>query len=409
MTKGDRAHARRPATRPGEENIADNTVVYRADPALLTDDELVDAFAVRTGELEVLTEPLIENTDRPVNAHQIVMGSAGSGKTMLLRRLAVEVTRNEELNGWYYAVTLPEDHEIATVGEFWLGCLRQTAAQEDDASLAQKAAELHRIPASDDDTLEGYAIGALSDFSDRIDRRLVLLVDNIDQLFAALADADAGWKIRHVLQNEQRFALVGAASNRFDEIDRAEHALYQGLIERRLRPLTTDQCETLWSRVSGYPAGRPVMRTPIEMIAALTRGNARFVSTMARTAHDHPTANSKDTVLGVLDRHAPRFKARIEALPPKERRTYLALAALDQPASCREVAEHARTNVNNASSHLTRLTLREMVEVRGGSPRLKRYRVTEPLTALYGLVRTRRIRIKEIDRFVHEVGTKWSR
>ena len=191
---------------------------------------------------------------------------------MLLRRLAVEITRNEELNGRYYAVTLPEDHEIATVGEFWLGC-RQTAAQEDDAS-PQKAAELHRIPAADDDTLEDYAIGALSDFSDRIDRHLVLLVDNIDQLFAALANADAGWRIRHVLQTDQRFALVGAASNRFDEIDRAERALYQGLSERRLRPLTADQCETLWSRISGYPAGRPVMRTTIEMIAAVTRGNA---------------------------------------------------------------------------------------------------------------------------------------
>lgn len=109
MTKGDRAHARRPATRPGEENIADNTVVYRADPALLTDDELVDAFAVRTGELEVLTEPLIENTDRPVNAHQIVMGSAGSGKTMLLRRLAVEVTPRTRMLPWSRGTSRPAD------------------------------------------------------------------------------------------------------------------------------------------------------------------------------------------------------------------------------------------------------------------------------------------------------------
>ena len=55
---------------------------------------------------------------------------------------------------------------------------------------------------------------------------MVLLVENLNMLFADMDDPDAGWRLRHTLQTEPRVVLVGSATSRFDEIDHPDHALY---------------------------------------------------------------------------------------------------------------------------------------------------------------------------------------
>ena len=57
------------------------------------------------------------------------------------------------------------------------------------------------------------------------------------------------------------------------------------------------------------------------------------------------------------------FKSHIEALPPQERRVYLALARLWKPATAKEVASQARVNVNKCSAQLKRLVDRGAVSM----------------------------------------------
>ena len=220
------------------------------NPGFLTDEELMASFCVRTGEFESIIEMLRECTG-PSNPHQIVIGPRGSGKTSLLLRVAAEVRRDPELSrGFFPVVFAEESYEVDTAGEFWLETLSRLADQAKDApDLHRTFADLRTI--QDDRTLGERCLGALLDFSDREGKRLVLMVENLGMMFKDMSDPQAGWRLRKVLQTEPRIILLASATSRFDEIDHPDHALYDLLRVRTLRPLETDECTVLWEVVSG--------------------------------------------------------------------------------------------------------------------------------------------------------------
>ena len=233
------------------------------NPGFLSDAELVASYCVRTTEFELLVEVLRESTGRS-NPHQIVIGPRGSGKTSLLLRVVAEVGRDAALASRFFPVVFAEEsYEVATAGEFWLECLTNLATQatrrEDAPDLHRTVDELRAI--RDDQALADRCLGALLDFADREDKRLVLLVENVNMLFRDMADPDAGWRLRKILQTEPRIIVFASATSRFDEIDNPDRALYDLFRVRTLRPLDTKQCAVLWETVSGRRSARKTVRS----------------------------------------------------------------------------------------------------------------------------------------------------
>ena len=89
----------------------------------------------------------------------------------------------------------------------------------------------------------------------------------------------------------------------------------------------------------------------------------------------------------LVDEHTEYFRSHIEALPPQERRVYLALARLWKPATAREVASQARVNVNKCSAQLGRLVDRGAVLLEDGARRRRTYYVAERMYNIYYLLR----------------------
>ena len=363
-------------------------LVRKYNPGFLTDDELVASFCVRTTEFELLVKALRECTGSS-NPHQIVIGPRGSGKTSLLLRVAAEARRDAALAASFFPVVFAEEsYEVATTGEFWLECLTHLAAQaprcEDDPDLHRTADELRTI--RDDRTLADRCLAVLLDFADRHDKRLLLVVENLNALFRDMADAEAGWRLRKVLQTEPRIIVFASATSRFDEIDHPDRALYDLFRLRTLRPLDTDQCAMLWEKVSGR---RPPPET-IRSLEILTGGSPRLISIVARFGAGLSFRALMAALLDLVDDHTEYFKSHLEALPAQERRVYLALAALWKPATTREIADHARLETSTCSAQLARLGERGVVQVVGGSARRKQYYLTERLYNIYYLLRRRR-------------------
>ena len=359
------------------------------NPGFLTDDELMASFCVRTTEFEMLVENLRECTGAS-NPHQIVIGPRGSGKTSLLLRVAAEARRDAALAACCFPVVFPEEsYEVSSAGEFWLECLTHLAAQaapyrEDEADLDRTVGELRAV--RDDRVLGDRCLGALLDFADRRGQRLLLLVENLNMLFRDMADRDAGWRLRKVLQTEPRIILFASATSRFAEIDSPDRALYDLFRVRTLRPLDTDQCAVLWEAVAGRPAARETVRS----LEILTGGSPRLIAIVARFGAGRSFRELMADLLDLVDDHTEYFKSHLESLPAQERRVYLALAALWKPAAAREIAEHARLDPSQCSAQLARLGERGVVQVAGGSARRKRYYLTERLYNIYYLLRRRR-------------------
>ena len=376
------------------------------NPGFLTDDELVASFCVRTVEFEMLAEALRECTG-PSNPHQIVIGPRGSGKTSLLLRIAVEVRGDAELAAGLFPVVFAEEsYEVATAGEFWLECLSRVAAQaprrEDAPDLHSTFKELRTV--RDDRELADRCLGAVLDFSDREGKRLVLMVENLDMMFRDMADADAGWRLRKVLQTEPRIVLLASATSRFDEIDDPKHALYDLFSVRTLRPLDTSECATLWEAV----AGRCPQHGTIRSIEILTGGSPRLIAIVARFGAELSFRKLMASLLNLIDDHTEYFKSHLELLPSQERRVYLSLATLWKPATTREISEQARMETSKCSAQLTRLIGRGVVRSAGGSARRKQYYLTERLYNIYYLLRRDRRADRLVEALVHFMESYYS-
>ena len=359
--------------------------VRKYNPGFLTDAELMASFCVRKAEFDSMVE-LLRECSGPSNPHQIVIGPRGSGKTSLLLRVAAEVRRDPDLSARFLPVVFAEEsYEVASTGEFWLEALSRLA---DQAPARDDAPDLHRTledlrTIQDDQTLGDRCLGALLDFSDREGKRLVLIVENLNMIFRDMSDRDAGWRLRKILQTEPRIILLASATSRFDEIDHPDHALYDLFRVRTLQPLGTVECAVLWETISGAPPSHQTIR-PLEI---LTGGSPRLVAIVARFGAELSFRELMDDLLDLVDEHTEYFKGHIEALPPQERRVYLALADLWKPATTREIAERSRIDTSKCSAQLTRLIERGVVQVTGGSARRKQYYLTERLYNIYYLLR----------------------
>ena len=359
------------------------TPVKKYNPGFLSDDEIIDSICVRTNEFESIVESLRESTGNS-NPHTIVIGPRGSGKTHLLVRIAAQVRRDESLDAFFPIVFPEESYEISTIGEFWLECLHhltQQAPIDEQQSLNLSYNDLRNE--TKDEALAERCIGALLDFADRQQKRLLLVVENLNMLFDDINDPEVGWQLRKTLQTEHRIMLLGSATSRFNEIDDPQRALYDLFRVVTLRPLTTDDCLALWEAVAGSSTTFENVR-PLEI---LTGGNPRLIAIIARFGSGRTFQELMDSLLDLVDDHTEYFKSHLEHLPPQERRVYLALARLWKPATTKEVADLARVGTNQCSSLLKRLTERGAVTIEGGTPRRRQFYLTERLYNIYYLLR----------------------
>ena len=113
-------------------------------------------------------------------------------------------------------------------------------------------------------------------------------------------------------------------------------------------------------------------------------------------------------LLDLVDEHTEYFKSHIEALPPQERRVYLALARLWKPATAKEVASQARMNVNNCSAQLKRLVDRGAVSIEDGAKRRRTYYVAERMYNIYYLLRRPGAESHVVDALIHFMASYYS-
>ncbi len=371
-----------------EEKILDAMALNlkKYNPGFLSDDELFQSFCVRTNEFESIVETLQENTGNS-NQHILVIGPRGSGKTTLLLRVAIEIRRDNVLSSRLFPIVFSEEsYEVSTCGEFWLECLDRLATQvsteKEREDMRRTWEELQTV--QDDQVLAERCLGVLLDFADREGKRLALVVENMNMIFRDAADADTGWRLRKTLQTEPRIMLLASATSRFEEIDNTEQALYDFFRILALRPLSSQECATLWETVSGHA---PVMGK-IRSLEILTGSNPRLLAIIAGFGGTLSFRELMKDLFHLIDEHTEYFRSHIESLSAaQERRVYLALARLWKPATTREIANLARMETSQCSAQLRRLIERGVVEEKGGTPRRKRYYLTERLYNIYYLLR----------------------
>ncbi len=365
-----------------------------------SDEEVIDQFAVRKHELDTVLGVLRRNIGSPSCQHVLMVAPRGRGKTMLLARVSAELNADGEFSRCFLPVRfMEESHEIFDLADFWLETLFYLARESvrHDSALAQELREAHADLTNhwDEEALADRARAAVLDAADRLGKKLVLMVENL-QVLCEDVDDDFGWQLRGVLESEPRIVLLATATSRFAGLENAAEPFFEFFRIVDLEPLSTEDCCRLWEMVSGDAVTEQEIR-PLEI---LTGGNPRLLIMVAEFAQHRSLRQLMEELVTLIDEHTEYFRGYLEALPRSERRVYLALIDFWRPSSTSEIAARARMGVRPVSTMLGRLVNRGAVVVEGAG-RKRLYAAGEPLYSIYYKLRRERDEATVMRRLIH--------
>ena len=352
-----------------------------------SDEEVIEQFAVRKREFDTVLGVLRGNIGSLSCQHVLLVAPRGRGKTMLLARVSAELNADDELLRCFLPVRfMEESHEIFDLADFWLETLFYVARESAryDSTLARELREAHADLTDrwDEEALAERARDTVRDAADRLGKKLVLMVENLQSL---CEDVDFGWQLRDALESEPRIVLLATATSRFEGLENAAEPFFELFRIVDLEPLSTEDCCRLWEVVNGDAVTEREIR-PLEI---LTGGNPRLLVMVAEFAQHRSLRQLMEELVTLIDEHTEYFRSCLEALPRSERRVYLALVDFWRPSSTSEIAARARMGVRPVSTMLGRLVNRGSVVVEG-TGRKRLYAAGEPLYSIYYKLRRER-------------------
>ena len=365
-----------------------------------SDEEVIEQFAVRERELDMVLEVLRGNINSPSCQDVLVVAPRGRGKTMLLARVAAELNTDDELCRCFLPVRfMEESHEVFNLADFWLDTLFHLAREsvKYDPDLAGELRETHADLTDRwrEEMLADRVLAAVLNAADRLGKKLVLMVENLQALCENVED-DFGWQLRDALESEPRIMLLATATSRFEGLEDAGEPFFELFRIIDLEPLGTEECRHLWEVVSGDEVSEHEIR-PLEI---LTGGNPRLLVIVAGFAQHRSLRQLMEELVMLIDDHTEYFRGHLEVLGRGERRVYLALIDLWRPSSTGEIAARARMEVRPVSTMLGRLVNRGAVVVEG-TGRKRLYAAAEPLYSIYYKLRRERDEVAVVRNLIH--------
>ena len=352
-----------------------------------SDQEIIEQFVVREHELAIVLEVLRGNVDVDSCQHTLIVAPRGRGKTMLLARVAAELRTDVELSTRLLPIRfMEESHEIFSAADFWLDVLFYLSLETrtQDADLARNLQDTHADLTTRwrERELDERARAAVLEVADRLGKRLVLMVENLQGLCDNVDD-DFGWKLRKTLQTEPQIILLASATSRFEGLDDAQDPFFELFRIICLQPLDTAQCGRLWQAVSGGPASQ----RRIQALQILTGGDPRLLVIIAEFERHGSMRRLMEQLVQMIDDHTEYFRGHLETIGKTERRVYLALIDLWQSSTAGEIATRARMDIRPVSTMLGRLVRRGAVAPRDAD---RRYAVMQRLYSIYYKIRRER-------------------
>ncbi len=322
--------------------------------------------------------------------HILLVAPRGRGKTMLLARVAAELRVHEDLSRDLLPVRfMEESHEVFDMADFWLECLFHLSLESAvcDPKLRSELRDTHRALSArgrQDELIEARARTAVLDAVDRLGKKIVLMVENLQDLSGDV-DERFGWKLREELQTQPQVMLLASATSRFRGLDDATQPFFELFRILGLDPLDTEECRLLWHVLSG----KALRAREIRPLQILTGGSPRLLVFVADFARHRSVRQLMEQLVKLIDDHTEYFRSHLEGFAKTERRVYLATVDLWQPSTAGEIATRSRLDIRTVSTMLGRLVHRGALISEGDGKR-RRYSASERLYTVYYKLRRER-------------------
>lgn len=382
--------------------------------------DFLATFVARSSTLDFFLRQLrLVPFERAAN-HYLIVAPRGYGKTSLLRRIAIAVRTETDLRDRFIALAFREEqHNVISLDAFWRNCLQSLLeAREDENAPEAEIDELEAawtehaprqaLKGDDQDGEPGYR--EFITRCERLNRRPLLLIDNLDSLLAGLP-ANQQWSLRRILQADGGPVLIAAASRYPESTHDPKAAFYDFFRVHTLSRLNDEevmQCLRTRARHRG-DAGRVVLdlldKDPgrIAALNTLAGGNPRTLNVLYGVLESHMSDDVLSQLSAMLDTFTGWYQARTEELPIQARAVFDALALNWDPMLAAALGAVTGLDTTAVSSQLSRLEKSGYVETvalnRRGKGR-KGYQVSERFFNIWYLMRNGPRRARQSIKFL---------
>ena len=396
---------------------------HHYNPDWLSDDALVAGFIVRQDEFRFLRDELARAPLSGSVQHYLLIGLRGAGKTTLLKRLAVAIRRDENLADHLIALSFPEElYQVKDLADFWWAACEALVDELDrlgrgaEADALMNRTDTGRSASRSGDQPANAGLTLLLDTCAQLQRRPVLLVDNLDLVFQRIdktgrklkdPHAPAYWALREALSTTTSPIVIGGSVRLSEPFTDYDKAFYDFFIPKRLGKLELAEVLKVLEHLADEqdaPEVKARLRTRpgrIEALYDLTGGNPRAIGLIFTLLRQGPNGRAVDDFERLMDITTPYYKARFEDLSEQAQVVMHGLAVrrpgegsgLRFGHTAAEIGAHAGLATNIVSAQMDVLEREGLIEKSAAQGRTQ-YRIAEQLFRLWLQMRgTRRIRL----------------
>jgi tetratricopeptide (TPR) repeat protein len=341
-----------------------NQMISAFTPSLMSPQELETILVQRQDLAQELLEKILLSATTPAKHYALLIGMRGMGKTHLVAliyyRLLAEFTKTPTLKDKLAIAWLREEEWGV---DSWLDLvsriLRALAVEEPQSKLLLE--ELRRI--SIEDSIDRAATNATRLLKEAIgDRTLLLIVENLDDLFKGLGEAGQQ-QFRSFLQAEQCCTILATTPALFTAVQSRTKPFFGFFNPIHLDRLTVPEAIEMLGKIATLGGQEdlasflqtPLGRARVRAVHHLAGGNPRVYMLFSQFITRDALDNLVQAFMKMLDDLTPYYQARMKELSNQQRKIVELLVDRRHPVMVKEIAADCFIDAGTAASQLREL------------------------------------------------------
>ena len=381
---------------------------YKYTPDEMSEDQFLKRFVLRNDIYEDIFEDIKSWDNNSSNQHYIIIGQRGQGKTTLLRKIYIESKNDKKLNKYLLCIKFAEEqYQIRTLTRLWEEIAEYLEDMyADDFPNISDVLETHY----EDDDYDLKAFGLLEKEIKKKKKKLLILVDNIDELIAKLSLKEQR-RFREILLSSKIFKIIGGSTKMLEQHYDYSQPFYEFFKIIKLKGFTLEESKifllALANKDEKEKIENIIKNTPnrIEIIRQFTGGVPRTLVMLFDIFLDDE-GDSFEDLLKILDEVTPLYKHRMDDLPAQLQDIVHTIAINWDGIYTKEIALKTKLESKTVSAQLKKLEKYEIVEsIAVGKNKI--YKIKERFFNIWYLMRFGRKKDRQRVEWLISFLTSW--
>ncbi|MBD2776766.1 tetratricopeptide repeat protein [Iningainema tapete] len=335
-----------------------STFLSRFTPSLMAP-ETLEAILVQRHQLADDLVEVIRESAQTANKHfRLLVGMRGIGKTHMIALIYHRVSKMEDLRDKLLIAWLREEEwGVTSFLDLLLRIFRAFEKEypaEYNTKLNQQVEALYQLSQEE---AEFQAAVLLREFVGK--RTLLLLMENLDDLFDGLSDIGQK-QLRAYIQNYSFITILATAQSLFDGVRRQDDPFYGFFYPHSLKELTLDEAVDLLRHIARLEEDKELEsfiqsstgRDRIKAIHHLAGGNHRIYVILSQFLTRKSLDELVEPFMQMLDDLTPYYQARMVWLSLQQRKIIEFLSDRRHAITVKEIAQRCFITHQTASSQL---------------------------------------------------------